>query len=109
MNEIAARIVVASDHPSLGGHFPGRPIVPGVVLLDEVLAVIQGALGREVRLASIVSTKFLQAVEPAAQLDVHVRFADDARHTKARFVCARDGITVLEGSFLLARERAGAA
>ena len=26
---------VEADHPALEGHFPGRPIVPGVVLLDE--------------------------------------------------------------------------
>lgn len=32
--------VIAADHPSLPGHFPGRPLVPGVVLLDRVLEAI---------------------------------------------------------------------
>ena len=31
---------IAADHPALPGHFPGHPIVPGVVLLDEVLALV---------------------------------------------------------------------
>lgn len=32
---------VSSDHPCLPGHFPGRPIVPGVVLVEHVLQAIK--------------------------------------------------------------------
>ena len=32
---------IAPDHPSLPGHFPGRPIVPGVVLLERVVEAIE--------------------------------------------------------------------
>ncbi|MGI9492997.1 MAG: ACP dehydratase [Geminicoccaceae bacterium] len=33
-------VVIPDDHPCLPGHFPGRPIVPAVVVLDEVRALI---------------------------------------------------------------------
>ena len=32
---------IPHDHPSLPGHFPGRPIVPGVVMLERVLEAIE--------------------------------------------------------------------
>jgi 3-hydroxyacyl-[acyl-carrier-protein] dehydratase len=51
------------DHPSLPGHFPGRPIVPGVVLLERVLEAIEathGSLGA-LRLPQV---KFLQPLLP---------------------------------------------
>jgi len=31
---------ISADHPSLPGHFPDRPLVPGVVILDEVLTAL---------------------------------------------------------------------
>ncbi|MEN1972754.1 hypothetical protein WCE34_10555 [Luteimonas sp. MJ204] len=37
--------VVEHDHPCLPGHFPGRPLVPGVVILDQVLAAIEAVHG----------------------------------------------------------------
>lgn len=37
--------VVPADHPCLPGHFPGNPLVPGVLLLDYVLAAIERTHG----------------------------------------------------------------
>ena len=37
-------ITISADHPAFAGHFPGRPIVPGVVLLDEVARAIAAAM-----------------------------------------------------------------
>ncbi|HEX5663981.1 MAG TPA: hypothetical protein VFX93_10845 [Xanthomonadaceae bacterium] len=38
-------VSVPADHPCLPGHFPGRPLVPGVVILDRVIAAIEAANG----------------------------------------------------------------
>jgi 3-hydroxymyristoyl/3-hydroxydecanoyl-(acyl carrier protein) dehydratase len=34
---------ISSHHPSLPDHFPGNPLVPGVVLLEEVIATANQA------------------------------------------------------------------
>ena len=40
-----ASFVIGPDHPALPGHFPGRPVVPGVVLLDHVAGHARAAFG----------------------------------------------------------------
>lgn len=54
--------VVAPDHPAFAGHFPGRPIVPGVVLLDYLLAEIGSP-------CDIASAKFLSPVGPGETVE----------------------------------------
>jgi 3-hydroxymyristoyl/3-hydroxydecanoyl-(acyl carrier protein) dehydratase len=39
------QFIIPADHPSLPGHFPGRPIVPGVVLLDRVIEAVESSSG----------------------------------------------------------------
>ena len=36
---------IPADHPALPGHFPGRPVVPGVLLLEQVLLAIEAECG----------------------------------------------------------------
>ena len=40
-NTNSKAFTIAYDHPSLAGHFPGNPIVPGVVILDQVIRIWQ--------------------------------------------------------------------
>jgi len=60
---------IAIDHPAFAGHFPGSPIVPGVVLLDEALHAISkessqpGETGR-VDAYQVSSVKFLSPLLP---------------------------------------------
>ncbi len=55
-------IVIAADHPSLPGHFPQQPVVPGVLLLDHVAAALQR--WRRLQIAKLVQVKFLQPLLP---------------------------------------------
>jgi 3-hydroxyacyl-[acyl-carrier-protein] dehydratase len=55
---------IPSDHACFPGHFPGQPILPGVLLLERVMAQAQSQWGRTPDQYTLVNTKFLAAVLP---------------------------------------------
>ena len=56
------------DHPAFAGHFPGTPILPGVVLLDTALHAIADTTGIALDLCEISSVKFLSPASPGDEL-----------------------------------------
>ena len=65
------RRTVPVDHPSFPGHFPGRPILPGVLLLAEVMEALREQ-GDAIATAGceIASAKFLSPVAPGDELTI---------------------------------------
>jgi 3-hydroxymyristoyl/3-hydroxydecanoyl-(acyl carrier protein) dehydratase len=65
-------ITVAADHPAFVGHFPGHPVLPGVVLLAQVLAGVERCLGLPMDRIVIRVAKFHAPVAPGATLAVQL-------------------------------------
>jgi 3-hydroxymyristoyl/3-hydroxydecanoyl-(acyl carrier protein) dehydratase len=64
---------VAADHPAFPGHFPGHPVVPGVVLLDQALHAICQAYGWPEAPCQVAACKFLSPVGPGETLRIEHR------------------------------------
>jgi 3-hydroxyacyl-[acyl-carrier-protein] dehydratase len=101
---------IAPDHPAFAGHFPGAPIVPGVVLLDAAVhAAVQllrscGASDQEPAGAwacSIGSAKFLSPVAPGETLTVCV---DGTPAGSVRFEISCLGRKVAIGTLVLSSQ-----
>jgi len=56
------------DDPAFDGHFPGRPILPGVALLAHAMAALERATGTAARDWSLESAKFASPVAPGTRL-----------------------------------------
>ncbi|WP_332672624.1 3-hydroxylacyl-ACP dehydratase [Aromatoleum sp.] len=65
-------VSVAADHPAFAGHFPGRPILPGVVLLGWAVQTLGEVLGDPLPACEIASAKFLRPVGPGTKLSIRL-------------------------------------
>ena len=81
MHSVALR--VAPTHPAFGGHFPGQPLLPGVVLLSEILeaALAEPALAALIGPAPRIGiAKFLAPVRPGAELTLQLTATERGLH-----------------------------
>jgi len=82
---------IDAAHPALPGHFPGHPLVPGVVLLEQVALALRG--WRRQRLARVVEVKFLAPLLPDETAVVRLTPAD----ARVRFEIRRDDTLLARG------------
>jgi 3-hydroxyacyl-[acyl-carrier-protein] dehydratase len=61
-------LTLAADHPAFAGHFPAFPVLPGALLLDEMLKAIERGRAIDLKAWHISSAKFLEAVRPGETL-----------------------------------------
>ena len=88
---IQERFCIDAQHQSLPGHFPGQPVVPGVVLLDRVEAALQRAgMGRLRRLFAV---KFLSPLLPGQAADLNA----SRNGSRLRFRIECNGRPILSG------------
>ncbi|HEY3657082.1 MAG TPA: AMP-binding protein [Steroidobacteraceae bacterium] len=69
---------IGEDHASFAGHFPGFPILPGAVLLNEVLHEIERCRSIDLRQWRVASAKFLEIVRPGDTLTLEHSAPNDA-------------------------------
>jgi len=82
----------AAVHPALPGHFPGKPVVAGVLLLDRAAAAIQREW--QLRVTGIPRMKFVRPLPP--ETDAELQLERLGNEVRVRIVA--DGETIASGT-----------
>ncbi|MEI6349726.1 MAG: FabA/FabZ family ACP-dehydratase [Verrucomicrobiota bacterium] len=97
--------IFAPGEPFFQGHFPGNPLVPGVLLteaLAQIAGIAAGEPGRSFRLAAIRSMKFLRPIRLAERVDLAAeKTAEVDSLLRFSVIAIVDGISAAEGSVVL--------
>jgi len=80
-------------HPSFAGHFPGRPIVAGVLLLEAAAEALRDWRGH--RVAQVIDAKFLAPLLPGEDASLELDMAEGSR---CRFTVRRADEVLVRGT-----------
>ena len=89
------RRTISAGHPSLPGHFPGAPVVPGVVILDEIFTALT-EWREDSQVTSIHIVKFLVPLKPEQPFTIYLSAGQDAEG-EVDFSCRVEDRVIVEG------------
>ena len=88
-------VTISEDHPSLAGHFPGHPVVPGVVMLGEITNAIREMSKENIEFVSMPSAKFISPLNPGEPLTIRL---DQQTDGTTEFTCTTGSRLIASGS-----------
>ncbi|MCB0793351.1 MAG: hypothetical protein KDB88_01320 [Flavobacteriales bacterium] len=65
-----ARLTLHKDHPLYAGHFPGRPVTPGVAQIQLIEQLVSRIMGERMMLCGSKAIKFLRPIDPYQNADL---------------------------------------
>ncbi|MBK9551117.1 MAG: 3-hydroxyacyl-ACP dehydratase [Saprospiraceae bacterium] len=81
------KIRLDADHPIFKGHFPGQPVLPGVMILKIITSCVSLYQKRNLLISKVKQCKFLNFVDPIINpelfLDIEIYGTDSPLDVKA--------------------------
>jgi 3-hydroxymyristoyl/3-hydroxydecanoyl-(acyl carrier protein) dehydratase len=93
----------ATDDPTFAGHFPNRPLLPGVFQLEIVRSAAEAVLQQPLFVREIVKAKFLRPIIPTEIVRVELKLTETPDTIQARASFSVTGQPAGEAILQLAR------
>ena len=73
-HQLTCDVTFNPAHAVFKGHFPDKPIVPGVCTMELVRKILERAMDKKIRLDHSANIKFLGLIDPEMKIEVLVKW-----------------------------------
>jgi 3-hydroxymyristoyl/3-hydroxydecanoyl-(acyl carrier protein) dehydratase len=87
-------VTIDANHPSLAGHFPGHPVVPGVVMLGEIMNAIREMAKEKIEFVGMPTAKIMSPLNPGEALTIAL---DQQGDGATEFTCTTGSRLIASG------------
>lgn len=70
--------LVPDNLPYFDGHFPGRPILPAIAIVDANIWALQKLISPELRIKKILTAKFSAPILPGTKVQIKIQSTGEA-------------------------------
>ena len=102
MQNLKTARTITKDHPALAGHFPGNPVVPGVLILDCVLQALHD-WQPDIQATRVQDAKFTSPLLPDEPMQIRIELRNERR---ASFECRVAERVIAQGRLTIQRNAA---
>lgn len=96
-------IVWNAQHPVFEGHFPGRPVVPGVCMMQTITELLERSLQKKVIIKKASNMKFLNMIDPVInpQTEITLQYKTQENELKVTAALKFEALTFMkfQGTF----------
>lgn len=90
-------IRIHPDHPIFSGHFPGRPVTPGVCMLQIIKNTAEDILQAKIHMRSAKNIRFYAIIDPTVQPIIKLELAIQETETiQIKANCSFDDTVALK-------------
>ncbi|HJT74697.1 MAG TPA: hypothetical protein VJ720_11775 [Chitinophaga sp.] len=93
-----------ASHPVFEGHFPGKPVVPGVCMMQSIQELLERSLQHKVLLKKAGNMKFLNMIDPNAnpQTEISLQYKEQEGEIKVTAALKFEALTFMkfQGTFV---------
>ena len=96
---------IRQHQPTFSGHFPGKPILPGVLIIAHLKATLSEHLDKPLRLSFVKRQKFIAPVEPDLDLTISInQIAQDNDEIHVSYQATANQQRVAKGSIVFVED-----